>query len=172
MLRWTPPVGNRFHTGEYWCFTNGIYHPGSHYWDYYPGALSLTHWGRVTHIGVSKLTTFGPDNGLSPGRRQAIIRTNIGVFNWTPRNKLQWNLNWNWYFFIKENPFESDVWKRAAILPQPQCVKTSYCNSLDCLLLKWVAKTSQGYMGTKIVDPAMAARGHVLLLHSFSEFSQ
>ena len=39
----------------------------------------LTHWGRVTHICVSKLTTFGSDNGLSPGRRQAIIRTIAGI---------------------------------------------------------------------------------------------
>ena len=37
---------------------------------------TLTHWGRVTHICVSKLTTIGSDNGLSPGRRQAIIWTN------------------------------------------------------------------------------------------------
>ena len=35
----------------------------------------LTHWGRVTHICVSKLTIIGSDNGLSPGRRQAIIWT-------------------------------------------------------------------------------------------------
>ena len=40
---------------------------------------SLTHWGRVTHICVSKLTTIGSDNGLSPGRRQAIIWTNAGI---------------------------------------------------------------------------------------------
>ena len=33
----------------------------------------LTHWGRVTHICVSKLTIIGSDNGLSPDRRQAII---------------------------------------------------------------------------------------------------
>ena len=38
----------------------------------------LTHWGRVTYICVSKLTIIGSDNGLSPGRRQAIIRTNAG----------------------------------------------------------------------------------------------
>ena len=38
-----------------------------------------THWGRVTHICVSKLTSIGPDNGLSPGRRQAIIWTNAGM---------------------------------------------------------------------------------------------
>ena len=39
----------------------------------------LTHWGRVTHICVDNLTNIGPDNGLSPGRRQAIIWTNAGI---------------------------------------------------------------------------------------------
>ena len=39
----------------------------------------LTHWGRVTHICVSKLTIIGSDNGLSPGRRQAIFWTNNGI---------------------------------------------------------------------------------------------
>ena len=41
--------------------------------------LLLTHWGRVTHKCVSKLTITGLDNGLSPGRRQAIIWTNVGI---------------------------------------------------------------------------------------------
>ena len=36
----------------------------------------LTHWGRVTHTYVNKLTIIGSDNGLSPGRCQAIIWTN------------------------------------------------------------------------------------------------
>ena len=36
----------------------------------------LTHWGRVTHKCVSKLIIIGSDNGLPPGRRQAIIWTN------------------------------------------------------------------------------------------------
>ena len=40
---------------------------------------SLTHWGRMTHICVSKLTIIGSDNGLSPERRQAIIWTNAGI---------------------------------------------------------------------------------------------
>ena len=39
----------------------------------------LTHWGRATHICVSQLTIIGSDNGLSPGRRQAIICTNAGL---------------------------------------------------------------------------------------------
>ena len=38
-----------------------------------------THWGRVMHICVSKLTIICSDNGLSPGRRQAIIWTNAGI---------------------------------------------------------------------------------------------
>ena len=40
---------------------------------------ALTHWGRVTHICVGKLNIIGSDNGLSPGRRQAIIWTNAGI---------------------------------------------------------------------------------------------
>ena len=42
-------------------------------------ANNLTHWGRVTHICVSKLTIIALDNGLSPGRRQAIIWTSAGI---------------------------------------------------------------------------------------------
>ena len=38
-----------------------------------------TYWGRVTHICVGNLTIIGSDNGLSPGRRQAIIWTNAGI---------------------------------------------------------------------------------------------
>ena len=33
----------------------------------------------MTHIWVGNLTTIGPDNGLSPGRRPAIISTNAGT---------------------------------------------------------------------------------------------
>ena len=39
----------------------------------------LTHWGRATHICVSKQTIIGSYNGLSPGRRQAIIWANAGT---------------------------------------------------------------------------------------------
>ena len=41
--------------------------------------VSLTFWGRATHICVSKLTIIGSDNGLSPGRRQAIIWSNARI---------------------------------------------------------------------------------------------
>ena len=44
-----------------------------------PMTTQLTHWGRATHICVGKLTIIGSDNGLSPGRRQAIIWTNARI---------------------------------------------------------------------------------------------
>ena len=34
-------------------------------------------------------------------------------------------INRNSYIFIQENPFENVVWKMAAILSRPQCVKAS-----------------------------------------------
>ena len=39
----------------------------------------LTHWGWVTHICVSDLTSIDSDNDLSPGQRQAIIGTKAGI---------------------------------------------------------------------------------------------
>ena len=38
----------------------------------------------MTHICVSKLTIIGPNNGLSPGRCQAIIWTNVGILSIGP----------------------------------------------------------------------------------------
>ena len=46
--------------------------------------VHLTHWGQVTHICVSKLTVIGSDNGVSPGRHQAIIWTNAGILSIGP----------------------------------------------------------------------------------------
>ena len=54
-------------------FINRVWHLVS------PHRWPLTHWGRVTHICVGKLTITGSDNGLSPGRRQDIIWTNTGI---------------------------------------------------------------------------------------------
>ena len=62
----------------------------------------------MTHISVSKRTIIGSDNGLSPGRRQAIIWINVEIL-------LIGNLNRNSYIFIQENASENVVWKMAAI---------------------------------------------------------
>ena len=45
---------------------------GRRHWQFYQ-CYSITHRGRVTHICVSTLTIIGSDNGLLPGRHQAII---------------------------------------------------------------------------------------------------
>ena len=45
---------------------------------------SLTHWGHVTHICISNLTIIGSDNGLLPGRRQAIIWTSAWMLSSRP----------------------------------------------------------------------------------------
>ena len=45
--------------------------------DYNP--FVLTHWGRVLHICINKLTIIGSDNGLLPDRCQAIIWTNAEI---------------------------------------------------------------------------------------------
>ena len=64
--------------------------------------------------------SIGSDNGLSPIRRQAIIKTNAVqcwvIVNWTLRNKVQWNLNQNTKVFIHENAYENIVCEMAAIL--------------------------------------------------------
>ena len=86
----------------------------------------LTHWGRVTHICVSRLTITGSDNGLSPGRRQLSHYLNQcwNIVNWTLRNKLQWQFNRNANILIHENAIERVVCKMASILSRPQCVKS------------------------------------------------
>ena len=51
----------------------------SWYCTYHSNNECGTYNGRVTHICVSKLTIIGSENGLSPGRHQAIIWTNAGI---------------------------------------------------------------------------------------------
>ena len=77
----------------------------------------------MKRICVSKLTIIGSDNGLSPGRRQAIICTNAGILLIR-----QMGTNFNailiktHMFSLNKNVFENVVWKMAAFLSQPQCV--------------------------------------------------
>ena len=70
-------------------------HPKAEYFSWSFSHVMLTHWGRMTHICVSKLTTIASDNGLSPDRRQAIIWTNIGML-------LIWTLGTNFSEILYE----------------------------------------------------------------------
>ena len=66
----------------------------------------------MAHICVSKQTTIGSNNGLSPGRRQAIIYTNAKILLIGP---LGTNISENSNIFIQENAFANVVCEMAAI---------------------------------------------------------
>ena len=80
----------------------------------------LTHWCRVAHICANKLNTIGSDNGLAPGRRQVIIRTNAGMWLIGPLACLGTNFSEILIeihlFSFKENAFENVGSKMTAIL--------------------------------------------------------
>ena len=79
----------------------------------------------MTHICFVNLTIIGSDHGLSPGRRQAITWSNVGILLIGTRGtNFSEMLNRNSCIFIPENPFENGGWKMAAILSRPQCVNT------------------------------------------------
>ena len=72
----------------------------------------LTHWGRMTHICVSKLTIIGSDNGLSPDRRQAIIWTNAGILlNWPLGTNFSEMLSAIHRFSFKKTHLKMSSWK-------------------------------------------------------------
>ena len=70
----------------------------------------------MTHTCVNKLSILGSDNGMSPGRRQAIIKTYAGAL-------LIWPLETNFSeilteintFSFKKIHLKNVVWKMAAI---------------------------------------------------------
>ena len=91
----------------------------------HPVILGLIHWGWVTHKCVSKLTTIGSDNGLSPGWRQANIWTNAWILLirtlGTKFSEISSEIH---TFSFKKMHLKIVVCEMAAILPQPQCVNT------------------------------------------------
>ena len=80
----------------------------------------LTQWGRVTHNCVGKLTLIGSDNGLSPGRRQAIIWTNAEILT-IPilGTKFSEILNEMHIFTFMKKAYEYVVWEMAVFLSRP-----------------------------------------------------
>ena len=92
----------------------------------------------MTHICARELTIIGSDNGLSPGRRQAIIWTNARILLIGPvGNKLQWNLKRNLYIFIQEAVFQisSKNWR-------PFCLGIDVIKVLKCA--QWILKSYLG----------------------------
>ena len=98
----------------------------------------LTHWGRVTHICINKLTIIGSDNGLWLGRSQAIIWTDAGVSLigslWTNFNEILIEIH---PFTLKKVYFENVVWKMASILSRLQCIKVNIWPKAQCPSRHW-----------------------------------
>ena len=82
----------------------------------------LTHWSRVTHLCVSKLSILGSDNGLSPRRRQDFLNQYWDIVNLTLGNKLQWNLNRNLIYFHSRKCIWKCRLENGDHLSPPQCV--------------------------------------------------
>ena len=90
--------------------------------DYGPECVK-TPWDRLTHICVSKQIIIGSDNGLSPGRRQAILWTNAGILLMGPlRTNLSEILIEIHTFSFKKIHLKMSYEKMAAILSRLQCV--------------------------------------------------
>ena len=111
-----------------------------------------TYWGRATHICVSKQIIIGSDNGVSPGRRQAIIRTNAGI-------SLIWTMGTNFSEILSEFiHFHSRkyIWKCCleigVILSRPQCVKTIGLNNLWWCSIHHIWLSSNTWYVIHIVD--------------------
>ena len=98
------------HLGDYYIST-------CMYISVYTVPTWLTHGGRVTHKCV------GTVNVLSPGRRQAIIWTNVGILLIGPLGTiLSRNFNRNSNFCMEENTFENVVCEILSISSPPHCV--------------------------------------------------
>ena len=101
----------------------------------------LTHWGRVRHICVSKLAIIGSDNGLSPGRCQAIIWTNarillIGPLKTTVSEIL---IEIHSFLFKKMHLKMSSEKHQYRMDPPGLLPATAWCSHLTsgCVLLNW-----------------------------------
>ena len=103
--------------------------------------VNSTHWGRVTHICTIKLTIISSDNGLSTGRRQAIIWTNAGIL-------LIGNLGTNFSDIlseIKTFSFKKIRLETSSAKWRPFCLVLNELNFAGCHEDVWVV------MGTALV---------------------
>ena len=73
----------------------------------------------MTLICLSKLTIIGSDDGLLPGRCQAIIWTNANTLLIGPLGANFSEIFSKVYVFFEENVFENFVWKMVPILSGP-----------------------------------------------------
>ena len=86
----------------------------------------LTHWGRVMHMCVEKLTIIGLDNGLSLERHQAIIWTDAGILLIGP-----FGTNFSWILIeINTFSFKKMHWKLSSARWRQSCLSVNVLNLL------------------------------------------
>ena len=90
----------------------------------------LTHWGRVTHICISRLTIIGSDNGLWPDWRQAIIWTSARIL-------LIWSLGTNFSEILIE--IHTFLFKKMH-LKMSSGKWRPFCSGLNVLNMKWIVQ--------------------------------
>ena len=107
--------------------------------------MFLTHWGRVTHICVGKLIIIGSDNGLSPGRRQAIIWTNAGM-------SLIGSLGINFseiLIAVETFSFMKMHLEMSSGKCRPFCLGLNVLNMYANVSLQWITTVQHVYIDTK-----------------------
>ena len=115
---------------------------------------ALTHWGRVTHIYVSKLTIIGSDNDLWPSRRQSIIWTNAGILLIRPSGTN-----------FSEILIEIDIFSfKKMHLKVSSAKRRPFCLGLN-VLPKWLNWLLLGIRSFDYVTPALA---HFVLINNLS----
>ena len=102
----------------------------------------LTHWGRATHICVGNLITIGSDNGLSPGRRQAIIWTNAGILSIGPlgTNFSEILIGIQTFSFKKMHLKMSSAKWRPFVSASMSWARFCFCGSCSSLNIKMVSR--------------------------------
>ena len=82
--------------------------------------MALTHGAEWRIYEYVNWVNIGSDNGMSPGRRHAIIRTDSGILWIGPLGtNLSEMLIEKSYILIHETAFENFVWKIADISSRP-----------------------------------------------------
>ena len=112
---------------------------------------SLTHWGRAMHICVSNLIIIASDNGLSPGRRQAIIWTNAGILLTGPLGTIFSEI-------LIENspfPFTKTRLKVSSAKWWPFCLGLNMLNTI--VIVEWALGL---LMAWHLLTTAMLTRAH------------
>ena len=87
----------------------------------------------MTYICVSKLTSIGSDNGLSPGRRETIIWTNARILLIRTLRKNFNEIVNEIHIFIQENAFESIICEMAVICFCLNMLTPKHTNAMSIL---------------------------------------